>query len=158
MKNFIAKSSFVLIIFTSLMLKGQTGVYVPELTIFDTRMQELLEDYQIPGGQFAITYEGRLVYDRGFGFADTATQKLVQPNSIFRIASVSKSITSVAAMYLFENGLLNLDDKVFGTDGILNDPIYQSAIDPRYFDITVRQLLNHSAGFIFVYPQRSAFF
>ncbi|MBE0639722.1 MAG: serine hydrolase [Bacteroidales bacterium] len=157
MVNYFTRSSVILLIFSSLTLKGQTGIYVPELEIFDSKMQELLIDYQIPGGQCAITYEGRLVYDRGFGYADTATQKLVQPESIFRLASISKSITSVAAMYLFENGLLNLDEKVFGSDGILNDPIYQYAIDSRYFDITVRQLLNHSAGFIFVYPSDPLF-
>jgi CubicO group peptidase (beta-lactamase class C family) len=152
MKNFISISLFIFFLFSSPLVKGQTGIYVPELTIFDTRMLELLNDYQIPGGQLAISYEGRLVYDRGFGYSNTATQHHVQPNSIFRLASVSKSITSVAIMYLFENGLLELDDKVFGMGGILNDAIYQSAIDPRYYNITVRQLLNHSAGFIFVYP------
>ncbi len=115
-------------------------------------MQELLKEYDVPGGQMAVTYKGRLVYDRGFGVSDTTTKELVQPNSLFRIASVSKSITSIAVMQLFEKGMLDLDDKVFGKEGILNDNEYQNPIDPRYLDITIRQLLNHSAGFIFVYP------
>lgn len=157
MRNLISKLSFILLIFSSLLLKGQTGIYVPELAIFDTRMTEIMNEYQIPGGQCAITYEGRLVYDRGFGFADTASQRLMQPGSIFRLASVSKSITGIAIMHLVENGVVKLDDKVFGTEGILNDTIYQMAIDPRYYDITVRQLLNHSAGFIFVYPSDPLF-
>lgn len=145
-------SVLILLFSSNIKILSQTGIYVPELKIFDFKMQELLDDYDIPEGQIAITYEGRLVYDRGFGYADTLTHKLVYPNSLFRIASISKSLTSITIMHLYEKGLINLDDKVFGTGGILNDLIYQKAIDSRYFDITVRQLLNHSAGFIFVFP------
>jgi len=151
-KYTFTKATFILLLFSCPLLKAQTGIYVPELHIFDTRMAGLLNKYQIPGGQMAVTYHGRLVYNRGFGYADTATSALVQPNSIFRLASISKSITSIAIMHLFENGLLNLDQKVFGTLGILNDTNYQSAIDSRYYDITVRQLLNHTSGLFFPYP------
>lgn len=149
--------SFVLLLFSSLAGRGQTGVYVPELATFDARMPALLREYRIPGGQLAVTYEGRLVYNRGFGYSDTVNRHFVQPNSLFRLASISKSITSIAVMHLFEHGVLHLDDRVFGEHGILNDTVYRSAIDPRYFDITVRQLLNHSAGFEFVYPSDPLF-
>jgi D-alanyl-D-alanine carboxypeptidase len=86
------------------------------------------------------------VYNRGFGFSNIATQDSVYPNSIFRIASISKSITGVACMKLLEQGLLDLDAKVFGTNGILNDVIYQNILDPRVTNITVRMLLHHSGG------------
>ena len=125
---------------------AQTGVYVPELENFDAAMINLMSTYNVPGGQLAITYKGRLVYNRGFGLANTATQDSVYPNSTFRIASVSKTVTSIACMKLFEQGLLNLDAKVFGPDGILNDAIYQNILDPRYTDITVRMLLQHNGG------------
>lgn len=131
---------------------AQTGLYVPDLAVFDTQMLNILSTHHVPGGQLAITYKGRLVYNRGFGYADTTTGKLVQPNSIFRVASVSKSITAATIMHLVENNALNLSDTVFGTAGILNELIYLSAIDPRYYSITVRQLLSHSAGFAFAYP------
>lgn len=132
-------------------LMAQTGQYVPELALFDSKMLDIISDHDIAGGQLAITYEGRLVYSRGFGYADTADQTLVEPNSIFRLASLSKSITGIAIMKLYENGVLNLDDRVLGVDGIFNDTMYQCAIDSRMYDFTVRQLLDHSSGFDFIF-------
>ena len=125
---------------------AQTGTHVPELVNFDAAMEQLLDDYNVPGGQLAITREGKLVYSRGFGYADTATQTLVQPDHLFRIASVSKPVTSIAVMKLVENGLVELNDTVFGANGILNDAIYQDILDPRVKDITVAQLLRHEGG------------
>lgn len=136
---------------------AQTGVHVPDLAILDTQMLNILKKYDVSGGQLAVTYQGRLVYSRGFGYADTSTKKLVQPNSIFRIASVSKSITAATIMHLVEQKKLSLSDTVFGTKGILNDAIYLFAIDARYYAITVRQLLSHSAGFSFAYPSDPLF-
>jgi CubicO group peptidase (beta-lactamase class C family) len=126
--------------------KAQTGTPVPELTNFDAAMLNLLNTYDVPGGQLAITRNGKLVYNRGFGYADTASQTLVQPHHVFRLASVSKPITSIAIMKLVENGLVDLNDTVFGPTGILNDAIYQQILDPRVKDITVAQLLRHEGG------------
>ncbi|CAN5630571.1 hypothetical protein BH11BAC1_BH11BAC1_20470 [soil metagenome] len=132
--------------FITMMCQAQTGIYVPQLAGFDTAMMNFINQYGVPGGQLAITYQGRLVYNRGFGYADTVAHSLVEPNSIFRLASVSKPITAVAIMKLFENGLINLDTKVFGPTGILNDAAYQTILDPRVNDITVRELLQHGGG------------
>jgi len=126
--------------------KAQTGLYVPQLANFDAAMLNLMTTYNVPGGQLAITYRGRLVYNRGFGFSNKATQDLVYPKSLFRIASVSKPVTAVACMKLFDQGLLNLDAKIFGTGGILNDAKYQNILDPLCSNITVRMLLQHSGG------------
>jgi len=130
-------------------LTAQTGHHVPELTLFDSKMKDITAKYNIHGGQLAITYEGRLVYSRGFGYADTSDKSLVQPESIFRLASASKSITAITIMKLVENGMLRLDDKVIGTNNILNEKIFQKAKDTQMYDFTVRNLLNHSAGFNF---------
>ena len=65
-----------------------------------------------------------------------------------RMASASKLITAVAIMKLCEQGKLNLDMKVFGHEGILNDTSYTSAIrDQRIKEITVDHLLRHKGGF-----------
>ena len=144
MKNFIL-TAIVASLF-ALATRAQTGLYVPQLATFDTAMQNLMTSYNVPGAQLAITYRGRLVYNRGFGFANKASQDSVYPGSMFRIASVSKTVTGVACMKLFEQGLLNLNAKVFGVNGILNDAIYQNILDPRDTNITVRMLLHHSAG------------
>jgi len=139
-------TSIIILIFLSINSNAQTGLYVPQLANFDAAMLNLLSTYNVPGGQLAITYHGRLVYNRGFGFANTITQDSVYPNSLFRIASVSKPVTSIACMKLFEQGLLNLDAKAFGNTGILNDAIYQNILDPLDTTITVRMLLQHSGG------------
>ena len=136
----------LLLITILIQTKAQTGLYVPELEVFDSAMTTLLATHNIPGGQLALTFHGRLVYNRGFGYANTSTSSLVEPNSVFRIASLSKPITSVGIMKLYEQGLINLDAKVFGPTGILNDTIYQNILDSRVNDITVRQLLQHEGG------------
>jgi CubicO group peptidase (beta-lactamase class C family) len=138
---------FVLtLIFMSSSGHAQTGQNVPELAAFDTAMNTLMKNYQVPGGQLAIIYFGKLVYNRGFGYADTASKTLVLPDNIFRLASVSKPITSAAIMKLLYEGKIRLGDTVFGTHGILNDTTYKSVLDPRVHNITVHNLLNHSAG------------
>jgi CubicO group peptidase (beta-lactamase class C family) len=138
--------SIISLILLSIYSYAQTGLYVPQLTNFDAAMLNLMSTYNVPGGQLAITYHGRLVYNRGFGFANTETQDSVYPNSLFRIASVSKPVTAVALMKLFEQGLVHLDAKVFGSNGILDDAIYQNILDPLDTTITVRMLLQHSGG------------
>ena len=115
----------------------------------DAQMQTFLSNYQIPGATYAITKNGKLVYMRAFGTADRAGTELTQPYHLFRIASLSKPITSIAIMKLIENGQLSLNDKPFGPGGILNvDPYFAHAnvTDPRVYNITIRNLLEHTAG------------
>ncbi len=63
-------------------VNAQTGYYSPSLVNFDVAMNNLLKDYDIPGGQLAITYKGRLVYSRGFGLAESSTNTAVCPDNI----------------------------------------------------------------------------
>ena len=104
------------------------------------------EKWGIKGISVAITKDGRLVYAKGFGFADEKNGEQVNPHHLFRLASVSKLITAIAIMQLNENGKLDLDGPVFGPEGILNDSIYRNFSDPRIEKITVRHLLTHTAG------------
>ena len=110
-------------------------------------IQKFMQDYSIPGGTVAITKDGRLIYNRAFGYADAAHNEPTQPYHIFRIASNSKAITSIAVMKLIEGGQLGLNDTVFGANRILTQPYYLNAItDNRIYSITVKQLLEHTAG------------
>ena len=126
--------------------KAHTGYYSPSLANFDDAMTYLLADYYLPGGQLAITYQGRLVYSRGFGYADLSTNTAVCPDNIFRIASLSKQITAITIMHLYEQGRVGLNDTVFGPNGILPDQIYQNIMDPLVYGITVKHLLSHQGG------------
>jgi len=114
--------------------------------IVDQQVNAFIKKWRIEGASVAITRDEQLVYAKGFGIANKETGEQVKPGHLFRIASVSKLITAVAVMKLYEDGKLGLDDKVFGPEGILNDSIYMQYGDDRYEEITVRHLLNHTAG------------
>lgn len=109
--------------------------------VYGRLLSDLMERWGIPGGAFAFARDGRLLFAGGYGSANTDTHQPVRPDSLFRIASVSKPITAVAVLMLVEDGRLNLDDRAF--DLLLPEV---PAADPRLRDITVRQLLHHSAG------------
>jgi N-acyl-D-amino-acid deacylase len=119
-----------------------TGREVPELKPFDDLFKTFLAEHQIPGAGVAITRYGRVIYSRGFGYADPETKRSVQPGSLFRIASISKPITAVAVLKLAEAGKFKLDDKVLALLGLT--PTEKG--DARLKDITVRELLQHSGG------------
>jgi len=105
-----------------------------------------LKRWSISGASIAISKDGKLIYARGFGYADTTSKTETQPYSQFRIASISKLVTAIGIMKLAEEGKLSLTDSVFGPRGILNDPYYGEPKDKRVYSITVAHLLGHEAG------------
>lgn len=124
---------------------AQTGTPVPALAPYDTFVTNLLTKHSIPGAALAITRNGQLIYARGFGFADAQRTVPVQPDSIFRTASLSKLVTGVAVMKLSEQGRLDLDARAFALIPDLQPPP-GSTRDPRLAGITVRHLLYHAGG------------
>lgn len=112
----------------------------------DRTVSSFLNKWRIMGASVAIARDGKLLYAKGFGFADTAIGIKTQPYSKFRIASISKLVTAVAIMKMNEEGRVSLEDKVFGTEGILNDSCYCHPRDKRVFNITVAHLLSHEGG------------
>jgi len=146
MKKFLLAS---IVLVCLLHANAQTGIPVPQMTGADTRIKNFMTTYAIPTLTFAMAKNGKIVYMRAFGYADKANTVLAQPYNLFRIASCSKQITSIAIMKLMQEGKLNMSDKVFGTGGLLeHHPSYATATitDNRIYNITVRQLLEHSAG------------
>ncbi|QDA60226.1 serine hydrolase domain-containing protein [Hymenobacter jejuensis] len=106
-----------------------------------------MQRWKIPGASVAIARQGKLVYARSFGYADLQRTVPMQPYNLLRVASISKPVTAVAIMKLVESGQISLDHKAFGPNGYLNSPYYSSVItDKRIYNITVRNLLEHSAG------------
>lgn len=112
----------------------------------DTHISGLIKNYNIKGASVAVCKDEQLVYARGFGFADIEEGKEVRPEHLFRLASISKLITAVAIMKLVEENTLSIDDHVFGPYGILPYIQYPEYSDIRVEDITIRHLLNHTAG------------
>jgi N-acyl-D-amino-acid deacylase len=122
-----------------------TGEARQELVAVDNAVVSMLQRYGIPGAAVGVAHQGRLVYARGYGYADREGGTLVQPDSRFRIASISKPMTAAAILTLVDRGKLTLDTKAFE---LLSDlkPVPGAAVDPRLGSITVRQLLEHRGG------------
>lgn len=114
---------------------------------FDKSIERFMRTWSIQGASFALMKDNKLLYAKGYGFADKEAGVQTDVKHIFRIASVSKLITAVGIMKLEEEGKLKLSDPVFGPDGILNDSIYSSIKDPRAKKITIENLLRHQGGF-----------
>ena len=115
------------------------------------RMERYLKNwmarYNIRGAQLAIMDNERLIYAKGFGWADQQDSVLLEAGDILRIASASKLITAIGVMKLCEEGKLTTESPVFGPQGILNDSIFLQYKDKRVPKITVHHLLNHTSGF-----------
>jgi N-acyl-D-amino-acid deacylase len=113
----------------------------------DQAVKGILRKYQIPGATIAVMKDGRLVYAEGYGFSDQAAKEKAKSETLFRIASVSKTITAVATLKLVQEGKLGLDDRAFD---ILDDlcPPAGTTPDPRLGLITLKDLLRHSGGWV----------
>src|SRR5262245_54991602 len=114
-----------------------TGSERPDLAAFDEWMKSFVTEHQIPGGALAIAKDGKLVYARGFGLADREAKTPVQPESLFRIASVSKPITAVTILKLAEAQRLKLTDKVL--EYLPFDPHFEgeAKLDERWRQVTI---------------------
>jgi N-acyl-D-amino-acid deacylase len=123
-----------------------TGKADPRLASFDRMMTDFVKENDVPGAALAVTKNGRLVYARGFGYADRDPKTPVEPNALFRIASVSKPITAAAVLQLVERRKLKLDDKAF--DILKLKPVLAPGAteDPRIGQVTVLELLQHRGG------------
>jgi CubicO group peptidase (beta-lactamase class C family) len=121
-----------------------TGPADPRLAPFDELMLDFLDKHQVPGAALAVAKDGKLVYARGFGYADPDPKTPVRPRSKFRIASVSKPITAAAILRLVAAGKLKLDAPAF--DLLQMTPPPGTTPDPRLKKITVLHLLQHTGG------------
>ena len=129
----------------SLLLDNQYSDFEATNSI-DKEVNAFIKRWKIQGASIAVTKDEHLVYAKGFGIANSETGEEVKPGHLFRIASVSKLITAVAVMKLYEEDMLSLDEPVFGENGILNDSIFMTYKDKRLESVTIRHLLNHTAG------------
>jgi CubicO group peptidase (beta-lactamase class C family) len=118
----------------------------PEFSGMERTIRSFMHRWEIAGASIAVSKEGHLVYAKGFGLADKATNTGTEPYNKFRIASISKLITAVAIMKLQEEGRLSVNDTIFGPGGILNDPFYSDPKDKRVYSITIAHLLGHEGG------------
>jgi N-acyl-D-amino-acid deacylase len=126
--------------------RAQSDAVDHPLASFDREMETFMQARNVPGGALAVVKDRRLVFARGYGWADKEKQSPVTPKSLFRIASISKPVTGVAVMKLVEQRKLGLDDRAF--DFIDLEPLLSDGRmpDARLKQITIRQCLQHTGG------------
>ena len=112
----------------------------PEMVSFDRLLSSFGEKYRVPGASLAVTKDRRLVYARGYGLADRDHQERVGPESLFRIASLSKPVTAVGVLQLVERTDLDLEAKVHAVLGL------GAPADKRWKEVTILHLLRHTGG------------
>src|SRR5215207_4219902 len=135
----------------------------PASTALDTSLRGAVENKDVPGVVALITDRERVLYRSAFGVADVATGRPLTSDALFRIASMTKPVTSVALMQLIEQGRLGLDDpaekylpelaglKVFESfDAASGAYVLRPAARPP----TVKHFLTHTSGL--AYPFTSA--
>ena len=113
---------------------------------FDPEVQNFMSERGVPGGALAVAKNGRLVYTRGYGWADREQRQSVRADSLFRIASISKPITAAAVLRLVEANRLTLDARVLDYIKLPAHLEPGGIPDKRWHQITVRQLLQHTGG------------
>ena len=148
MKNFTLLGILIVFFMASCQNRAKiptTGECQPGMSYFDRAMIRLMEKWKVPGGSLAVLEEEEVFLARRYGYADAEQDEIVQPGSLFRIASVSKPLTAVAVLKLAEEGKLQLDAPVFQVVDHLH-PAAGAEMDPRLELVTIRHLLEHTAG------------
>jgi CubicO group peptidase (beta-lactamase class C family) len=115
-----------------------------EAAAMDGIVEGFMAQHSLPGFSVAVARYGELVHSKGYGYADSETG--VTPASLFRIASVSKPITSVALFTLVEQGRLRLDDTIFGPGGILGTDYGMPQYPSQAGQIKLHHLMTHTCG------------
>lgn len=100
-------------------------------------LQQELETEGIPGISAALAVDGKLVWSDGFGLADVENDVLATSKTVYRTASIAKTLTAVALMQLVERGKLDLDRPIHE---------YFDGFPRKRWPLTARQLLCHQAG------------
>ena len=107
----------------------------------DTQILNEMNTRNFPGASTVIVKNGEIVWVESYGYADVANSKLVEDTTVFLLASVSKLFTGTAAMQLYENGTIDLDEDI-------NNHLPWSVDIPNFANdsITARQLMTHTSS------------
>ena len=114
---------------------------IKSMELFEEYAFKMMEKHYIPGVGIGINKEGKRLYEQDFGFRDVEKKLPVNADTVFGIASMTKSFTCVAIMQLQELGKLSVHDKV-----IKYLPDFRTADLEKTKEITIHHLMTHTAG------------
>lgn len=129
----------------------EVGVSSEKVEELSTFMQSLVDEGKVAGGVTMMARHGKVIHLKAVGMADREEKKPMTTDAIFRIASMTKPITSVAIMMLWEEGKLGLDDPVSKFIPEFKNPKVLVSVEPLETrpakgEITIRHLLTHTSG------------
>ncbi len=131
------------------------GFSSERLSKLDNVFQNSINNGDLPGIAAIVVRNGKIVYHKSFGLADNPSNRALKKDDIFRIASMSKAITSTAVMMLWEEGKFYLDDPIskyipeFKNPTLLKSFSFKDTTyttEPAKNEITIRHLLSHTSG------------
>jgi CubicO group peptidase (beta-lactamase class C family) len=148
-RSFMKKSLlFGILLFSSSSILAQTPVFYK----IDSTINAEIAQHNIAGGVALIAKNGKIVHHQAYGFANLDASVKMQENAIFRIASQTKAIVSVAVLQLVEQGKIRLDDPIemyfpeFSTQKVYLKQADTLILVDRKRSITIRDLLTHQSG------------
>ena len=136
----------------------EAGFDAQHLSQIDSLVSRYMADQRLPGGVFLVARHGKIAYHKSFGYHSLNFWEAYQKDDLFRIASMTKAVTTVAIMQLYEKGLLRLDDPLsdylpaYATTGVLDSFNPQDSTFttiPAERAITIRHLLTHTSGIVY---------
>ncbi len=141
--------------FEKIVNPADAGFSASHLANIDSLLNKYVQTGMMPNAVTFIARKGKVVHYKAYGYKNIEQKELLKRDDIFRIASQTKALTSVALMMLYEKGLFLLDDPIeqyipeFKNTKVLvslnaSDTSYTSR--PAKTSITIRQLLNHTSG------------
>jgi CubicO group peptidase (beta-lactamase class C family) len=132
---------------------SDVGFAADRLARISSHFETYVDDGRLPGWQIVVNRGGRTVYSDTYGHRDVENGLAVENDTIFRMYSMTKPVTSVAAMMLYERGLLELNDPVskyvpcFGDQRVyLRGPASNPATTAQAEPMTIAHLLTHTSG------------
>jgi CubicO group peptidase (beta-lactamase class C family) len=155
---------FLLLFFSPSLLVAQqvakkSKVNAATLDAFEAEVRKEIQEQKMAGAAYLIYHQGKVQRMKAFGEADKSAHKPMDTNSLFRLASMTKPIATLALLLLQEDGLINMNDRldrylpafanpkvVVNQDTLLGTPILQT--EAAKHPILLRHLLTHQAGFV----------
>lgn len=141
--------------------KGETPGFVNDrLNRIDDAINAEIAAGKTAGAVAVVVKDGRTAYFKSFGYADIASRARMETDSIFRIASMTKAVTTIAVMQLYEQGLFQLNDPVsefipaFENPQVLvdnSDEGVASETRPAESEISIIDLLTHASGISYAF-------
>ena len=143
------------VVLSSVMVSAQSApaaFSAERLARIDRVLQQYVDESRIAGAVALVLHDGQPVYERAVGWSDKEAGRRMAPTTIFRIASQSKAVTSVAVLSLVEEGKIGLNDPVsrfipsFAKTTVATRSNGLVEMQPAKRAITIRDLLTHTAG------------